>query len=84
MAEFFFQGNSEFVRKLNLMVREINSLMRMQGDPFIRVASNAAGTTIRLNVEEVIRRIPKFGLGGGGGTGVAVSIAEVTVALTHG
>ena len=68
MAEQFSQGSPELVRKLNLMVREINSLMRMQGDPFIRVSSNAAGTTLRLDMGEVIKRIPRYGgsMGGGG------------------
>lgn len=71
MAELFFQGNVEFVRKLNLMVQEVNSLMNMQGDPFIRVSSDAAGTTLRLDVREVIQRIPRFTGSGGGGTVVS-------------
>ncbi len=66
MAEPFTQGNPEFVRKLNLMVREVNSLKRMQGDPFIRVESNDAGTTFRLNMGEVIKRIPRYRGSGGG------------------
>ena len=70
MAELFVQGNSELVRKLNLLVNELNSLRRMQGGPFIRIVSTPSGTTFRLNIDEVVRRVPKFkGSGGGNGTG---------------
>lgn len=72
MAESFVQGPAELVRKLNLMVQEINSLMSMQGDSFIRASSNAAGTTLRLDIGEVIKRVPRYrdsGGGGGSGTG---------------
>ncbi len=87
MAELFVKGNPEKVRKLNLIVQELNALNKMTGDVFIRVANTPAGATVRLNIDTVLERIMKnnrpfkhgHALGfHGGGTSLAVISETLT------
>ncbi len=73
----FTEGNAETVSMLNSMVDAVNSLLNLNGDIFIRAVNTPAGTTVRLNIDEVLLRIMKNNRGGGGGGGSGLRRAFV-------
>jgi len=82
LIDKFVDGPPETVRRLNLIVEACNAFKNLQGDDLIRAFHTSFGATLRLNIDEVYRRMPKYN--DGGGDGAPVSIAEVTEAITHG
>jgi hypothetical protein len=71
-----FRGGNERLRaKLNRLRTICDRLEVVRGDPFITVLQNPKGTTIGLNVPNLLKRIPKVGEGGAGGIGVLVAVA---------
>ena len=64
-----FSGGSQSARdKLNRLVENVNALAAMRGDEvFITVRRGPGGSTIALNIDAVMARVPKVALGGGGG-----------------
>jgi len=77
----FSVGPEETVSCLNQLVDALNLMFRITGDPFIRATGTPAGITLRLNIDEVLRRTIKYRVGGG--SGGAVSIAEVIISPNH-
>lgn len=74
----FSKGPIETVVMLNELVDALNNLLNINGDVFIRVNNTPVGTTLRLNVDEIIRRVPKYGTGGGGGTQIRKAFVKTT------
>jgi len=69
----FSKGPTIAVRKLNEVIAQVNSLLCISGDNFIKVQKTAAGLGLRLNYEEIIRRMPKSV----GSTSTLLVLAEV-------
>ena len=62
--DHFRDGNRSARDKLNQLVDEANSLAALRGDEqFIAVRKGPGGTTIALNLANVLARIPKTPLG---------------------
>ena len=55
----FKQFNVSILKPLNMMWEKVSRLDKMRGDGFINVKKSGAGTTIGLNLNEVIRRISR-------------------------
>ncbi len=64
----FTSGPAETVERLNELVDALNQVLAITGDPFIRTASSpSGGTTLRLNIDEVLRRVMRYRNVGGSG-----------------
>lgn len=62
----FKQGNPETVRRMNEIVEALNTLIAISGDDYVRVTKNSAGTSLGLNINKIIQKVPKnIGKGGG-------------------
>lgn len=74
-----FRGsNTRLVEKLNRLRVICDRLEHLRGDPYISVQQNPKGTTIGLNVQNLLKRIPKVGGGGAGGiSGTFVLLTSV-------
>ncbi len=70
MIEEFRSGHPETRRKLNVLVRVCRIVKALTGDDFIRAHHTDKGLTLRLNIDEVVRRIPKYNDGGRVGIGL--------------
>jgi hypothetical protein len=71
----FKQFNKSILKPLNIMLAKVTRLDNMRGDGFINVKKSGAGTTIGMNLNEVIRRVSRVGGGGGSSFGSVVRAA---------
>lgn len=55
----FKQFNTSILKPLNMMWEKVTRLDNMRGDGFINVKKSGAGTTIGLNLIEVMRRVSR-------------------------
>jgi len=74
MLERFTKGPADGVRKLNELVNTVNKLERLIGDGIIKVNHGAAGTTIGVDIDQLMARMPKT-TGGGSIDGLVVKEA---------
>lgn len=76
MALSYFSGGRDGVRdKLNQLVDAVNALQKIRGDEiFISVRHGSNGTTVGLNIDQVLPRIPKTHPGDSFIVGVLVSV----------
>lgn len=54
----FLSGPANAIRKLNELIRVVNSLNKIAGDNFVKVNRTGSGVTIGLNWPEVLSKIP--------------------------
>jgi hypothetical protein len=66
----FKQFNKRMLSQLNIMWRDLQGLLQMQGDPYINVKRAGKGVGLSINIAALRRRIGG-GSGGGGGAGMA-------------
>lgn len=72
----FRHFNKSILKPLFVMWEKVSRLDNMRGDGFISVKKLGAGTTINLNIIEVMRRVSRVGgVGGGGSFGSVVRAA---------
>jgi hypothetical protein len=64
--ENFSGGNQSARNKLNAMTGEVNKFKAISGDGLIQVMQTTTGVTLKLNMEQLLPRIPKVV----GGTGI--------------
>ena len=75
--EQFSGGNRSARDKLNAMAGEVNKFKAITGDGLIQVQKTTSGITLKLNMEQLLPRLPKLGAGG-----VDIKIFEVQSAGT--
>ena len=79
MENPFTQFNQRMIPLLNKLWNKVKSIETLTGDDFINVRRFSGGTSLKLNINAVRRRIPKVTSGGGNGTpGTQVKRAVVT------
>jgi len=73
MLQRFTGGvRKEALDKLNALVDEINSLAGLRGDPYITVSRGPGGSSVGLNIQAVVARVPKL-------SSVAMSLFVISV-----
>lgn len=58
----FTGGTASARNKLNELVDRVNALSTIAGDEFVAVGNTPYGTAMKLNIDKVVERMPKFGI----------------------
>lgn len=75
----FFRGPRTTVRRLNEVVDGLNTILKLDGDSFIRIDKSPSGFVIRLDIREVKKRLGPGKTVSEGGTGTSEA-ADIRVA----